>query len=167
MILYHGTNIKFDIPKIIQPNRALDFGAGFYTTTDISQAKAWANVVIKRTGNGIPLLNIYEFDEKFLSQLKVKHFETPNKEWLDFVCEHRLEMYLGDDYDLIIGAVANDNTMPVLQAYINSIKTNEDDRDFFAQVALRQLRVNKLTDQVVFKTEKSLQQLKCMEIIEL
>lgn len=167
MILYHGTNIRFDIPKIIHPNRALDFGAGFYTTTDISQAKVWAKVVIRRAEKGIPLLNIYEFDEKFLSQLKIKHFETPNKEWLDFVCEHRLEIYFEDDYDLIIGAVANDNTMPVLQAYIDSIKTNENDRDFFAQVALRQLRDNKLTDQVVFKTERSLQQLKCVEVIEL
>jgi len=167
MKLYHGTNIRFETPKIIQPNRALDFGAGFYTTTDVLQAKSWAKVVIRRAGNGIPLLNIYELDERDLSLLKVKHFEVPNKEWLDFVCEHRLDIYGRDDYDLIIGAVANDNTMPVLQAYIDSIKENEDDRDFFAQVALRQLRVNKLTDQVVFKTEKSLQKLKCLEVIEL
>ena len=167
MKLYHGTNIRFEMPKIIMPNRALDFGAGFYTTTDISQAKSWANVVVRRTGNGTPLLNIYEFNDEFLSQLKVKHFITTNKEWLDFVCEHRLDVYSGDDYDIIIGAVANDNTMPVLQAYIDSIKTNEDDKDFFAQVALRQLRADRLSDQVVFKTEKSLQKLKCLEIIEL
>jgi hypothetical protein len=167
MKLYHGTNVRFKMPKIIQPNRALDFGAGFYTTTDILQAKSWAKVVVRRAGNGFPLLNIYEFDKNSLSQLKVKHFETPNKEWLDFVCEHRLNIYGEDDYDLVIGAVANDNTMPVIQAYIDSIKTNEDDRDFFAQVALRQLRADKLTDQVVFKTERSLQELKCLEVIEL
>jgi hypothetical protein len=167
MLLYHGTNIRFETPKIIQPNRALDFGVGFYTTTDISQAQSWANVVVRRSGNGIPLLNIYEFDEKHISQFNVKHFETTNREWLDFVCEHRLNIYKGNDYDLIIGAVANDNTMPVLQAYLDSIKTNEDDRDFFAQVALRQLRVNKLTNQVVFKTDMSLQKLKHLEIVEL
>jgi len=47
MQLYHGTNIRFETPKIITPNRALDFGAGFYTTSDIEQAAMWAKVVVK------------------------------------------------------------------------------------------------------------------------
>ncbi|MDR0832968.1 MAG: DUF3990 domain-containing protein [Candidatus Symbiothrix sp.] len=167
MKLYHGTNIRFQMPKIIQPNRALDFGAGFYTTTDISQAEQWAKVVVRRAENGVPLLNVYELDEKFLSQIKIKHFEKPDKEWLDFVCEHRLNIYGEDTCDLIIGPVANDKTMPVIQTYMDSLTTNEDDRDFFAQVALRQLRADKLQDQYVFKTGKALQQLKCVEVIEL
>ena len=167
MKLYHGTNIRFETPKIIQPNRALDFGAGFYTTTDIEQATTWAKVVVKRANTGFPLLNIYEFDDNFCKNLKVKHFETANKEWLDFVCGHRLNTYCGDDYDLIIGPVANDNTMPVIQAYIDSVKINESEKDFFAEFALRQLRADKLKDQFVFKTQKSLQLLKHLNISEL
>ncbi|MDR1680156.1 MAG: DUF3990 domain-containing protein [Prevotellaceae bacterium] len=167
MKLYHGTNIRFDTPKIIQPNRALDFGAGFYTTTDIEQASVWAKVVVRRSEKGIPLLHVYEFDDDFQEKLNVKHFDTANREWLDFVCNHRLNMYSGDNYDLIIGAVANDNTMPVIQSYMDAIKTNEDDRNFFAQVALRQLRVDRLKDQYVFKTEKALQQLKTLKVIKL
>ena len=167
MKLYHGTNIRFESLKIIQPNRALDFGAGFYTTTDIEQAEAWAKVVVRRASSGVPLLNIYEFDENFQAKLKVKRFETPNKDWLDFVCGHRLDNYTGDNYDLIIGPVANDNTMPVIQTYIDSIKTNEAEKDFFAEFALRQLRADKLKDQFVFKTEVALLQLKYLEVIEL
>ena len=167
MKLYHGTNIRFESPKIIQPNRALDFGAGFYTTTDIEQAKSWAKVVVRRTGSGIPLLNIYELDKNFQDNLKVKRFESPNKDWLDFVCEHRLNIYNGDDYDLIIGPVANDNTMPVIQAYIDSTQTNEAEKDFFAEFALRQLRADKLKDQFVFKTEAALRQINYLEVIEL
>ncbi|MDR1681922.1 MAG: DUF3990 domain-containing protein [Candidatus Symbiothrix sp.] len=34
MELYHGTNVRFETPKILTSNRALDFGAGFYATTD-------------------------------------------------------------------------------------------------------------------------------------
>lgn len=34
MRLYHGSNIVVEIPKVIPPLRALDFGAGFYLTTD-------------------------------------------------------------------------------------------------------------------------------------
>jgi hypothetical protein len=147
MKIYHGTNIRFEKPKIIQPNRALDFGAGFYTTTDISQASTWAKVVVKRSNSSIPLLNVYEFDENYEPQLNIKRFELPNKEWLDFVCEHRLNTYSGDAYDLIIVPVANDTTMPVLQTYIDNIRTaNENDKEFYAQFALRQLRAEKLKD---------------------
>jgi len=37
MLLYHGTNTHFEAPKIIAPNRALDFGTGFYTASDKKQ----------------------------------------------------------------------------------------------------------------------------------
>ena len=164
MQLYHGTNIRFEIPKIITPNRALDFGAGFYTTSDVEQANSWAKVVVRRANSGTPLLNVYELDENFKNQLKIKHFQSPNKEWLDFVCDHRLNCYKGDDYDLIIGPVANDNTMPVIQSYIDSAQTNELEKDFFAEFAVRQLRADRLNDQFVFKTEKSLQYLKLLKI---
>jgi allantoicase len=43
MLLYHGTNIRFEKPKILTPNRALDFGIGFYTTSNRKQASDWAN----------------------------------------------------------------------------------------------------------------------------
>lgn len=34
MILYHGSNVVVSEPKLIQQNRFLDFGFGFYTTTN-------------------------------------------------------------------------------------------------------------------------------------
>jgi len=167
MHLYHGTNIRFETPRIIAPNRALDFGMGFYTTSDIEQANAWAKVVLRRVGSGTPLLNVYELDETFRNNINIKHFLSADKEWLDFVCEHRLNNYNGDEYDLIIGPVANDNTMPVIQSYIDSVQTNESEKDFFAEFALRQLRADRLKDQFVFKTEAALQYLKLLKVIEL
>ncbi len=38
MILYHGSNVAVREPSIIVSNRALDFGAGFYTTSNLAQA---------------------------------------------------------------------------------------------------------------------------------
>lgn len=32
MLLYHGSNVVVSEPKLIQQNRFLDFGFGFYTT---------------------------------------------------------------------------------------------------------------------------------------
>ncbi|MDR2595579.1 MAG: DUF3990 domain-containing protein [Fibromonadaceae bacterium] len=162
MLLYHGTNTRFETPKIIAPNRALDFGTGFYTTSDKNQAKDWANVVVKRANSGKALLNIYELDESYTQKLKVKKFEKIGKEWLDFVCEHRLETYKGDSYDLIIGAVANDRTMPVLQGYMNA-----KNKDLYAPVALSEIQAEKLTDQYVFKNDLALNFLHLQEIIEL
>ncbi|GHU74384.1 hypothetical protein FACS189413_19130 [Bacteroidia bacterium] len=157
MKLYHGSNITVDKPRILTPNRALDFGAGFYVTSDRGQAENWANAVVKRTYEGKPTLNTYDFDENF-DNLSVKQFETPTKQWLDFVCEHRLWQYQGEDYDLIIGPVANDNTMPVLRAYMNA-----RNKDLYAPIALDDIRADRLKDQYVFKTEKALQYLKFLE----
>lgn len=39
MKLYHGSNVIVDNPKIIKSDRALDFGTGFYLTTDFEQAR--------------------------------------------------------------------------------------------------------------------------------
>jgi hypothetical protein len=162
MLLYHGTNTRFETPKIIAPNRALDFGMGFYTTSEKKQVSDWANVVVKRTKIGKALLNIYELKENYMQELKVRKFEAANKEWLDFVCEHRLETYKGDSYDLIIGAVANDQTMPVLQAYMNA-----KNKDLYAPVALSEIQADRLADQYVFKNDLALNFLCLREIIEL
>ena len=167
MKLYHGTNVKFENPQILKPNRALDFGAGFYTTTDKNQAISWAEAVVKRTTAGVPSLNVYELDENCFDKLQIKRFESPTKEWLDFVCEHRLSIDFQDNFDLIIGPVANDDTMPTIQSYMEWFTNNPDRKDFFANVALELLKPNKLKDQVVFKTDKSLQQLQLKEIVSL
>jgi hypothetical protein len=167
MKLYHGTNIHFENPKILTPNRALDFGGGFYTTTSMEQAKSWANAVVRRSGKGKALLNIYEFDETFMSKLKIRQFKSADIEWLDFVTDNRMNACQGNDFDLIIGAVANDTTIPVIQTYIDAITTNPNEKTFFAEFAIRQLQPENLTDQFVFKTERSLQGLKCLKRIEL
>ena len=159
MKLYHGTNIQFEIPKIIIPNRALDFGVGFYTTSDRNQAENWAKIVVKRQNNGTAILNIYEFESANLKHLNIKQFENPTKEWLDFICEHRLENYKGENFDLIIGAVANDDTIQVIHDYMRA-----KDKNLYAPIALSEIKPENLTDQYVFKTELALSFLKLIEI---
>ena len=45
MILYHGSNLVVSKPKLIQQNRFLDFGFGFYTTTNKAQAISFSDKV--------------------------------------------------------------------------------------------------------------------------
>ena len=42
MIVYHGSDTIVETPKILEANRPLDFGGGFYVTTSEEQAKSWA-----------------------------------------------------------------------------------------------------------------------------
>ena len=47
MILYHGSNVTVSESRLVPQNRFLDFGFGFYTTTNKTQAVSF----------GIPALN--------------------------------------------------------------------------------------------------------------
>ncbi|MBQ9741785.1 MAG: DUF3990 domain-containing protein [Kiritimatiellae bacterium] len=37
MTLYHASNIEVKIPMLVESNRMLDFGPGFYTTANWAQ----------------------------------------------------------------------------------------------------------------------------------
>jgi len=45
MIIYHGSNLVVGTPKLVAQNRFLDFGYGFYTTTNKIQAVSFAEKV--------------------------------------------------------------------------------------------------------------------------
>ena len=147
IILYHGSNQPVENPKILESKRALDFGAGFYLTSSINQAEKWAKSVTLRRGIGKPILNIFEFNEN-VNDLKVLKFEKANGDWLDYVVKNRKKMPLIENYDLIIGPVANDSTLPVINDYIDGKYTKEE--------AINHLLPQNLKDQFTFVTEKAL-----------
>ena len=102
MILYHGSNTIVEKPRLIEQNRFLDFGYGFYTTTNKLQAESFAKKVVVRRG-GTPTVNIYEVDDNIGEELlKIKRFSAPDEEWLDFVSEHRNGTYNGEQFDLFL-----------------------------------------------------------------
>ncbi len=41
MKIFHGSLEIVESPKILQPNRKLDYGKGLYTTTSEQQSKEW------------------------------------------------------------------------------------------------------------------------------
>lgn len=152
MLLYHGSNIFVKNPKILPSDRKLDFGTGFYTTSDLDQAGRWASLKVKRLGEGIPSVTIYEIDEKCIEQLAVLRFEKPASEWLRFVSENRNGTCSSENFDLVIGPVANDKTMPVISLYFAGIYNEEE--------AIKRLLPQKLKDQYAFKTERAIKLLR-------
>ena len=153
MILYHGSNVIVDQPKLISQNRYLDFGFGFYTTTNWEQAVNFAQKVTDRRKMGEATLNIYSVNEAVAFQeCKVLQFDSPDEAWLDFVAANRQGTYQGEKYDLIYGAVANDDVYRTIALYMTGVLDKEQ--------TLSSLKIRKLFNQLVFATEKSLQYLK-------
>lgn len=153
MILYHGSNVIVDQPKLIRQNRYLDFGFGFYTTTNREQAVNFAQKVTDRRKMGEATLNIYSVNEAVAFQeCKVLQFDSPDEAWLDFVAANRQGTYQGEKYDLIYGAVANDDVYRTIALYMTGVLDKEQ--------TLSSLKIRKLFNQLVFATEKSLQYLK-------
>lgn len=157
--LYHGSNIAVRKPKIFLSARALDFGAGFYMTTSYEQASRWALLTVKRRRSGNPTVSVFEIDNKKFSELSILEFKEPDISWLKFISANRKNQFIVDKWDIVIGPVANDNTMPVINLYLKG--------DYDEEEAIKRLLPQKLKDQYTFKTEKSLAVLKLCEVIEL
>lgn len=156
MKLYHGSNLKIENPVIFDSKRALNFGKGFYLTTDLEQAKKWSILMTRRRECGIPTVSVFEYNDN--NNLKILRFCCANKEWLHFITNNRKMINDSNDYDVVIGPVANDNTMSVINLYLSG--------EYDENEALKRLLPQKLKDQVVFKTDESLEYLEFKETIE-
>ena len=160
MLLYHGSNLAVSKPRLIGQTHGLDFGPGFYLTTCEKQAVSFSEIVLRRQKGGAATVSIYEFDMTTAEKaLFVRKFGGADAEWLGFVVENRLRTYRDADYDMVIGAVANDTVMPTLQAYLNGFINEE--------ATLITLKVSKLVDQICLKTEKALALLKFVRAYEI
>ena len=150
LIVYHGTGAEFNQIDLSKSHNRRDFGKGFYTTVLETQSKEWAYRLSLREKQNQYF--VYEFIFEESPSLKVKRFDTLNEEWLNFIKLNRSKGGLPHDYDVVIGPVADDNTMETVQLYIANILT--------ASEAVERLRYNKVNNQVSFHTEKSLEYLK-------
>lgn len=157
MILYHGTNLIVDKPILIKRDRFLDFGNGFYTTTNKEQAITFVRKVALRRG-GKPIVNAYEINENCFEKLNGRFFAKPDAEWLDFASAHRSGTYNNEIYDLIAGPVANDDVFRTIQLYMTDVLNKEQ--------ALEILKIKSLYDQYVFCTEKALPKLTFLQAEE-
>ena len=153
MILYHGSNVIVSSPKLIRQNRFLDFGFGFYTTTNKMQAIAFADKVYKRRKEGGKIVNIYEIDEqKAFAECSVLRFDSPDEAWLDFVSDNRSGSHAGEAFDFVYGPVADDDVYTTFTLYTAGVLTREQ--------ALEALKIKKLYNQLVLSSEKALSYLK-------
>lgn len=156
MLCYHGSDMIVDNPKILEANRPLDFGGGFYVTTNKTQAINWSLKVAYRNNSKSQYINFYEFDyENASKELIIISFDSADERWLNFICDNRNGKYTGA-YDIVIGPVADDRVYRVVVEYENG--------DIDKDIALKKLKTEKLCDQILFHTSDSLNFLKFITV---
>lgn len=144
MTVYHGSYTAVMQPKIIKGKNTKDFGTGFYCTIIREQAERWA----KRYDKGI--VNAYAV--RMDTSLKILEFKEMTEDWLDFIidCRHGIS----HDYDIVIGAMANDQIYNYIADYMDGIITREQ---FWALA-----RFKYPTHQINFCSDAAL---KCLEFL--
>ena len=115
MTVYHGSYTTIEQPKLIKGKNTKDFGAGFYCTIIREQAERWARRY------DTPMVNTYTV--RLNTELKILEFKEMSEQWLDFIIASRHgETH---DYDIVIGAMANDQIYNFIADYIDGIITRE------------------------------------------
>lgn len=142
MSVYHGSYMPIKSPEIRKGRNTKDFGVGFYCTIIKEQAQRWARRYDTK------VVSIY--DVRINSNLNIKEFKEMTEEWLDFIIACRSGK--SHNYDIVIGAMADDQIYNFISDYIDGVITREQ---FWVLAKFKYP-----THQIVFCTKEAL---KCLE----
>lgn len=156
MILYHGSTLEVQQPRILKSEIGRDFGFAFYTTDIQAQAERWARrramIESRRTKKEIlPIVSVYEWDEDVAKQLRFLQFDGASMDWLELVVTCRSRTDYAHGYDIVEGKIANDNVGETVSYVMQGIMRKED--------AIERLRFEQINNQIAFCTEAALRTL--------
>ena len=123
MKLYHGSYLTVEKPDISYSRTELDFGRGFYVTPIKEQAFSWARRFKRSHGQSV--VTTYEFDEADLERASILNFTNYSMDWLDFIISCR-QGGSNENYDIVIGGVANDKVFDTIQLYLDHLIDKEE-----------------------------------------
>ena len=149
MIVYHGSCEVIYRPDTQHSYRNLDFGKGFYVTSVREQAERWAQRKADLL-SGKAIITQYHMSDD-ASSFSVKIFSDDLSEWIDFVCACRDGNLLYQQYDVIIGKVADDKVFRVVDMYKSGIWNKER--------AIQEIRVYSGYDQIAFISQCAIDEL--------
>ena len=157
--VYHGTTsliINIDV-SLGKPYK--DFGRGFYVTKSKEHAKTLAlrnkRIEIERFGRLCEAyIYTYEIDISKLSDFSIKKFNNADFEWLQFVILNRKTRDRSHNYDIVIGPTANDDTMVVINAYLDALY-GEIGEEAALNTLLNNIMSDKLPGQIYFSNNRA------------
>ena len=168
MIVYHGSDHIIETPLYNGSKRTNDYGYGFYTTENKELAMEWAC-----SDNRDGFANIYEMNTDGLHILNLNDSQYTILNWLAVLTKYRSYWQSGSvaeeaknylqknffvdpsGYDIVIGYRADDSYFSFAQDFVSGA------------ISLRKLseamRLGKLGEQVVLKSEKSFSQIRFID----
>ena len=155
--LYHGSNMKVEVPDLVHSKPFKDFGRGFYLSADQQQAWDMAFQKVNQTKEGKAEVTEFLFDETVMSsgELKVLSYPDYCEEWALFVLANRNKNNVQPihDYDIVYGPIADDGVTFQLRRYEGGVIS--------LPRLVEELKYAKgITFQYFFGTERALQLLK-------
>jgi len=148
LIVYHASDTVIEKPDIIHSRPFLDFGKGFYVTSQKEQAIAYSKRFLFRRKKAF--VNSYQYNEKKTSSFYEKRFDSYDNEWLAFVLKCRK----GSDtstWDIVSGGIANDRVFRTLDLFFAG--------DISEKEALSRLKYEKPNHQLCFRNQKAIDEL--------
>ena len=150
MLLYHGSNLVVEEPKIIVSERGRDFGFAFYVTPIQAQAERWAKRKQKLAKSKAALVSVFEWDED-KTAISYKRYANPDLEWLEMIIKCRSDVRFQHGYDIVEGKIADDSVGETVLFVMDGIMKKED--------ALERLKFQKINSQFAFCSERALKHL--------
>ncbi|MCL2410739.1 MAG: DUF3990 domain-containing protein [Treponema sp.] len=157
--VYHGSTFLFDSIDVSKGKPYKDFGRGFYITKDRNHAGTLAlrnkRIEIAK-GNKACEAYLYTFDFEIsaVNKFNTKQFKAADMEWIQFVLANRKTREKAHDYDIVIGFTANDDTMTVLNAYLDGLYGEVGSGEAL-NILLRLVKADKLPEQIYFSCNKA------------
>ncbi|MGL4873877.1 MAG: DUF3990 domain-containing protein [Clostridium sp.] len=125
MLVYHGSYCIVEEPTVLFSRDALDFGKGFYVTNIEEQAVKWSERF--KVNFGKAYVNKYELDLNSIKKdYKVKEFKYYDDEWLDFILECRSGSDIFNEYDILIGGIADDRVYNTIELFQDKLISKEE-----------------------------------------
>ena len=174
LILYHGSYLEIGDIDLALCDEERDFGRGFYLTTSKKQAVSFIRTSLakaKRHGRAPEVQNF-----GFVTAYKVKldkgvacfEFEGASRDWLYYVAINRRDFLSSkltqllngslEEYEVLIGKIANDDTNTTLTAYLAGAYGEIDEESTF-NIVKSLLKPDRLESQFCFKSERAIKML--------
>jgi len=159
IIVYHGSTTLIETIDVTKGKPYKDFGRGFYVTKSKTHASSLAlrnrRIEKERYGRSCEAyLYTFEMNMSRLSGFIIKEFSSADFEWLQFVISNRRVRDRTHNYDVVIGPTANDDTMVVLNAYLDALYGEIGEEDSLLTL-LKNIKADKLPGQVFFSSNEA------------
>jgi hypothetical protein len=160
--VFHASYQPIELVDLSLGKKRNDFGRGFYVTTSRGQAERFVRAAVRKAGIQVGHGYVSEYVISGFDGLDCLEFESTDASWLRCVAAFRTlsaAVAQWESRDVVIGKVANDDTMTVINVYLADGYGPVGSNDA-VDMAIRLLKPERLQDQLCMKTDAAVARLR-------